>query len=228
MLHRQLVPEQAERVDVEDPVRATGDVVTEQLVAVRRERVEDEQEEQRHDRQVVAGETPRRQPDQVADDRPDRGHDRDHEQRRQVVVELVGGEDRVRVRTDSEEGDVAEVEQPTPADHDVEPERQQDVDDGVEGDPADVTALEAERQQAGDPDEEREPRPPGHRLQPALERPQHAGPLAPVLAVARDPLVATDRRAGLAFRGRRLERALERLAETGIVWCQIAHRLRPS
>ena len=113
------------------------------VVAVRRHGREHEQEEQRHDREVVADETSGGQPDHVPDERADRGHERDHEQRREVVVELVGGEERVRVRTDAEERDVAEVEQPAPADHDVEPEGEQHVDHRVERDATDVPALEA-------------------------------------------------------------------------------------
>ncbi len=46
--------EEAERVDVEQAVRAARDVVTEEVVAVRRHGEEELQEEERHDREVVA------------------------------------------------------------------------------------------------------------------------------------------------------------------------------
>ena len=54
MLDVELVAEEAERIDVEHPERPTGDVVSEDAVAVRRQRLEELQEEQRHDREVVA------------------------------------------------------------------------------------------------------------------------------------------------------------------------------
>ena len=57
---RQIVAEQRERLDVEDPVRAAGHVVTQDAVAVVRDGQEDLEEEERHDRQVVADESARR------------------------------------------------------------------------------------------------------------------------------------------------------------------------
>jgi hypothetical protein len=50
-----LSSEEVERVDVEDPVGAAGDVaeVEEELVAIERERLEELEEEQRDDCEVV-------------------------------------------------------------------------------------------------------------------------------------------------------------------------------
>ena len=130
---------------VQDPVRPVREAVAEDVVAVVRERQEHLEEEERHDRQVVAREPARGKPDEEADDAADDRHERDHEQRRQVDVVLVGAQESVGVRADAEERDVAEVEQAAPADDDVQPEREQHEDDRVERDPADVAALEADR-----------------------------------------------------------------------------------
>ena len=50
-------------------------------------------------------------------------------------AELVRGEQRVDVRAEAEERDVAEVEQARPADDDVQAEREQREDERVEADP---------------------------------------------------------------------------------------------
>ena len=210
---RERPAEDLELVDVQDPVRAVRDAVAEDVVAVVRERQEHLEEEQRHDREVVAREPARRKADEEADDAADDRDERDHDERRQVDVVLVGAEERVRVRADAEEGDVAEVEQAAPADDDVEAEREQHEDDRVERDPPDVAALEPDREQADDPDEEREPRPPRHDLEALLDRAEHALAACPALAVPRDPLVATDGGARRSLGGARLGGALERLRE---------------
>ena len=55
VLDGERVAEQLERVDAQDPVRPARDVVSVDRVAVGRHGQVDLQEEQRHDRQVVAG-----------------------------------------------------------------------------------------------------------------------------------------------------------------------------
>ena len=133
---RQLVPAgQAEGVDVEDPERAAGDVLP-----VRRHRLEELQEEQRHDREVVAREAPRRQAEHETRERADHDDERHRDERRQVDAVVRRVEQRVRVRADAVERDVAEVEEAAPADDDVEAEREQHVEDGLERDLPDVPA----------------------------------------------------------------------------------------
>ena len=58
VLRRQLPAEEAERVDVQDPVRAAREIVAEEAVPVRGHDVEELDEEQRDDGEVVAAEPP--------------------------------------------------------------------------------------------------------------------------------------------------------------------------
>ena len=88
MLDRQIVTEEAVGVDVEEPERPAGDVVAEGVVAVRRQCLEELQEEERHDREVVAGQATGRQPDQQADGAPIEDDQRDRDERRQVDPNL--------------------------------------------------------------------------------------------------------------------------------------------
>ena len=218
---RQRPAEELELVDVQDPVRAVGEALAEHVVAVVREGEEHLEEEQRHDREVVAGQTSRRQANEPADDPADDRDNRDRDDGRQVDVELVGAEERVRVGADAEEGDVAQVEQAAPPDDDVEPEREEHEDDRVEGDPAHVAALEDPRQRRDHRREQRQPGPPGDNREPLLDRAEHAAPAGAALAVARDPLVPSDLRARRALGGRRLGGTLERPGQLVVV---VAHR----
>ena len=213
---RQLPAEEAELVDVEDAVRPVRDALAEDVVAVVRRGEEHLEEEQRHDREVVAREPSRGQADEPPDEAADDGNERDHDERRQVDVVLLRAEERVGVGADAEEGDVSEVEQPTPPHDDVEPEREEHEHDRVERHAADVAALEAEREQADDPDEERQPGPPGNDGEPLLEGSEHSSAARAALAVTRDPLVLPDRRAGVPLGRARLGRALDRCRE-GVV-----------
>ena len=141
VLHDQVVTEEVQRIDVEDAVGAAREVVAEDLVAVRGEREEDLEEEERDDGEVVTAQPARRQPDQEAAGRPDDDHERDDDERGRVDAELVRAEHRVRVRADAVEGHEAEVEQAAPADDDVETERQQHVEHRVERDAVHVGAV---------------------------------------------------------------------------------------
>src|SRR6476620_7591867 len=86
-------------------------------------------EEERQDREVVAEQTARRQPDEQAHDRRTKY---DHGDRRRclpVVAELRRRKDRVEIRAAAEESDGAEVEKTCKPDDDVEAEGQQRVDE---------------------------------------------------------------------------------------------------
>ena len=85
-------------------------------------------------------------------------------------AELLGGEQRVGVRTDPVERHVSEIEQTSPAKDDVEPERKQHVQNSVEGDAPDVAAVVNDRQRGEGGDEERQPGPPRDGTQPVLDR----------------------------------------------------------
>ena len=210
-------PKKLELVDVQDPVRPVGDAVAEDVVGVVGEREEHLEEEQRHDREVVAGEPSRREADEPADDSADDHDERDRDDGRQMDVVLVGAQQRVRVRADAEKCHVAEVEQAAPPDHDVEPQREQHEDDGVERDAADVAALDHTGQQRDDGNEEREPGPPRHHGEPLLDGSEPTAAARAALAVPGHPLVATHRRARRALRGRRFRRALEGLRQVTLV-----------
>ena len=196
VLDRERLAEDLERIDVEDAVRAARDVVAAYLVAVRRHGEEEEQEEERDDRQVVADEPARRQPDEEARDGADDHDQRDHDDRGQVDSELLGAEQRVGVRADAVERDVAEVEQAAPADDDVEAEREQHVEHGLERDALDVARAGEDGQQREGRAEEHEPAPPRHPQHALLDLAHPPGAPRAALAVARDPLVLADRGPG--------------------------------
>src|ERR1700674_3265709 len=79
-----------------------------------------------------------------------------------MKIEMRAREQRVRVGTDRVEGDVAQIQQPSEADDDVQAEGEQDVEDGEIGDAhprrAGVSQREGKRnqspchQQRADPD----------------------------------------------------------------------------
>ena len=126
---------------------------------VRDEREERLAEEERDDREVVPDQPARGQPDSspsrtVAGTTIDRDHELPASAGRTCRTEH-----RVDVRAEAEEGDVAEVEQPGAADDDVQPEREQHVDQRVEADPQDVVVAVDERQQRGGDDDQAEARP---------------------------------------------------------------------
>ena len=188
------------RVEVRDPVRPAGEVdraVLEREVdrgRVRRERDEDLEEEEGHDREVVADEAPRGQADQEPDDRGDDHCDDGRQDRRQVDVELVGGEEGVGVGADPEERDVAEVEQPAPADDDVQPEGEQGEDEDVEADQLVVLVRGQEREQAREDDDAEQLAPARDAADGAVPQPAGAAAAAGPLAARGDPLVDADAR----------------------------------
>ena len=156
---------------VDPPERARVDVV-DRL----HERLADEQG---HDRQVVAVEPQRDQPDRRPRRRRRRRarsestRSRQVRSRRAVGPERARGEDRIAVRAEAEEGDVAEIEQPGPADGDVQAEAEHRVQDAREADREDVDVVR--EQPEGEAGERRqpEPRPPAD---PRVERRQPPAP----------------------------------------------------
>ena len=102
---------------------------------------EELKKEERDNCEVVAGQTSRRQADEEADGRTNHDNERDRHETRQVDAIVIRTEERIGVGTDSEERDVTQIEQATPADDDVEPEREQHVHGDVERDPPDVAAI---------------------------------------------------------------------------------------
>ena len=169
MLVSQLDPEGLDRVDPGDPVRP-AQLGRRHVVG---ELDECLAEEQRHDGQVVAEQPPGRQPDGQPEERRADHHDRQRQPVRQVDAvgaELGRGEQREPVRAEAEERDVAEVEQPGPAHHDVQPHRQQRDHQRVDADLQLETAQAEQRQgQAGQPGD-RQPGPPADPLGPPAAR----------------------------------------------------------
>src|SRR5206468_5473895 len=70
------------------------------------------------------------------------------------ISELLGREEGVGIRAEAEEGDVAEIEQSRPADDDVQPDREQRVDQRVDAD-AEVVAVRGRAAEDGGRSEER-------------------------------------------------------------------------
>ena len=116
-----------ERVDQRDSLRSVGEV--DRLRQVVEEDADDLAEAQRDDREVVAAKLERRRAQQHAEEAGDGGADRQDDPERQVQIEVRRGEQRIDVRADRVERDVAEIEQSGEADDDVEPERQQHEQD---------------------------------------------------------------------------------------------------
>src|SRR2546430_10710013 len=117
--------EQVERIDLVESVRAAGQVdladervgeIVEAAVGVVDEDHEGLQEEERHDREVVAEQAPGSEPEQEPEERGRDGDDRDRDLGLQVVARMAAGHDPVEVGAEAEEGDVAEIEQPRETD----------------------------------------------------------------------------------------------------------------
>ena len=181
------------------PVKSVGRVVPGQRdpVRIRGQDDEDLREEQGDDREVVADQAPRRQAEHEPEQRRRDHDDHDRHLGGPVDAELLGGEDRVGVRAEAVEGDVAEVEQAGVAHDDVEAERQQTEEDGVDRDADDVVRVGHERHERGQADDDRQARPRRHAVERADERCRPAGPQRRALSFARHPLVDADPWPGL-------------------------------
>ena len=116
-----------DRADAEDPL----DAAEPRLERIgQEEHARDLAEAQGHDRQVVAAQPQDRGADEQAGDGGADDHDRQRDPERELPAERRGRrrEEGGEVGADRVEGHVAEVEQAGVADHDVEPEAQQDVE----------------------------------------------------------------------------------------------------
>jgi hypothetical protein len=194
-----LVAEEVQRVDVVDPVRRAREVDVAEVREPDRVRVVHEHderlpEEEGHDREVVAEQTPRGQPDEESDQGGRDDHDRDRDLRLEVVVELRRGEDPVAVGAEAEECDVAEVEKPGEADDGVEPEREQRVDQREDAVPEEVAARRDEGEERGGDDEDPEPAGGRQRVPAPPDEAEWARVAHPARLDRRDPLVDADPR----------------------------------
>ena len=129
----QLVSEEIDRIDARNPVRAAGQALARNFwVRVVGEGNERLTEEQGHDRQVVPEQTPGGESEYEPDERG--CHDDDGNRCLGLPVDpvVVGREQRVGVGPESVEGDIAQIEQARETDDDVEPEREDGVEQGVE------------------------------------------------------------------------------------------------
>src|SRR6266508_2956973 len=115
---------------------------------------------------------------------------------------LVGRELRIEIRSESEEGDVPEIEQPRIADDDVEAEPEQRVEQREDAVAEEVTAVHPERERRRDSDEEGKAGRRGHSRAETPSQPGEAGGPLSALLGSRDPLVDADARA-VARVGRR-------------------------
>src|SRR5262249_17069140 len=112
-------------------------------------------EEQRHDREVVAEQTPRR----GAEEEPEQRADHDGEENRVLGAPVVrvdvpllvmrSGEEGVDVGAEAEEGDVAEVEKAGKTYADVQPEGEEGVDEDEDAVVEEVPLVH-ERQEGDD------------------------------------------------------------------------------
>ena len=117
-----------------DALRAVGEVEP-----VDQHQADDFAEGQRHDGEIVAAQPQHRK---AQDDAPQGGQNAGQRQRdvegpghdavAEPAGEIDGGQQRIGIGADGIEGDVAEVEQPGEADHDVEAPAQHDVGEDVD------------------------------------------------------------------------------------------------
>jgi hypothetical protein len=98
------------------------------LVQVIEEDSDDLPEAERHDRQVVAAELQRRRAEKHAEDAGESGAQRQDDPEGEMKIEMRRREQGVDIRPDRIERDVAEIEEAGEAHHDVEPQREHDID----------------------------------------------------------------------------------------------------
>jgi hypothetical protein len=111
-------------------------------------------------------------------------------------TKLRGREPCVAVGADPVERDVAEVEEPGEADSDVQPQREQRVDEGDRPDADDVVVRRHRRDEGGDPEEEQEECPTGEAVELALHAAGEPAIGLRPLVRAGDPLVDADAGSG--------------------------------
>ncbi len=137
---------EARRVDRVDPEGACGQVEAPEVVGVADELGDDLAEPERHDREVIAAEAQRREPDEDAGKRGHAAREQEDDPEVDVdaaevggdpgrakmdlhLLEVARGEPAARVRPDCVERHVPEVEQAAVADDDVEADGHHDEDD---------------------------------------------------------------------------------------------------
>ena len=146
-------------------------------------------EEQRDDRQVVADQ-PRGPADEQAQPGGGRHHQRDGQPGGQVdatAAELAGGQQGEPVGAAAEERDVAEVEQPGPAHHDVQADREQGDDQRVDPDLKLELAEPEEGQHGRGRGGDRELGPPADPLAGPLQRAEPGRQVLTPLSLPGDP-----------------------------------------
>jgi hypothetical protein len=151
--------------------------------------------EEGHDREVVAKQATRRQPQQQADEGRAHHDHRDAEFSLPVDPVVVRGEQGVAVGADPEERDVAEVEETGEAHDDVQAEGEQRVEQGEQPVREEVALVHPERERRGEGDEDEQLGRVRSALPPAGD--QAAEPPRPLVALlgARHPFVDPDPRA---------------------------------
>jgi hypothetical protein len=154
---RQLVAEERERIDVGDPVGSAGHVLARDVLPSRvREDDERLPEEEGDDGEVVAEQAPRGDAEHEPEEGAGDDDDGDRRRRGPVDAVLLRGELRVEIGAEAEEGDVAEVEEARVADDDVEPKREEEVDEREDPVDEEVAAVHPERERGGESGEEHE------------------------------------------------------------------------
>ena len=80
--------------------------------------------------QIVAAQTQRRRAEQRSENAGEHGTGRNDQPDRQMQCEMRAGEQRIEIGADGIKSDIAHVEQAGKTDHDIEAERQHDVEHG--------------------------------------------------------------------------------------------------
>jgi hypothetical protein len=124
---REIDAAEPERIDQREALRPVGDVDRPRKIV--EEDPHDLAEAERDDRKVVAAQLQRWRAEQNAEEGRDRSADRQDDPEREMQPEVRPGEKRVGVRADRVERDIAQVEQACEADHNVEPQREQHIQD---------------------------------------------------------------------------------------------------
>ena len=117
-----------DRVDQVDALRTVGDI--DRRVEVVEKDADDLAEAQGDDGEVVAAQAQGRRAQQHAEQPGDQRPERQYEPDRQVQAELRRSQQGIKIGADRVEGDIAQIEQAGVADHDIEPQRQHDVEQG--------------------------------------------------------------------------------------------------
>ena len=116
----------AHRVDQVHALRAVGEI--EWRVQVVHENADDLAEAKGDDGQVIAAQSQCGRPQQHTEQAGEGGADGQHRPERQMQAEMRAGQPGIEIGAERVEGDVAEIEQTGIADHDVQPDGQQHIE----------------------------------------------------------------------------------------------------